>query len=247
MNQIERLKADLARRFPEVAAEIDAPTDPRGPWFLDVRRPGNVPPVVVEWRPDRGFGVSAPDEGEADYGMGPDEVYTNAKATFERVVALILSGGPTEPPRAVRLAELRKLRGLSQEELAERAGMGQANLARIESREDVLVSTLVRILSAMGASLSIHARFPEGAGADVEIVFPPIGDVPGKILAVPAKGSPASGRANAGPRRSVPAVDPAEVAATAPPKTSRRDLKATKAGSAKRGAVRAGSDKPSES
>jgi transcriptional regulator with XRE-family HTH domain len=167
MNQIERLREDLAGRFPDLAVELDEPADERGPWFLDVRRPGDVAPVVVEWRPDRGFGVSTP--GADDFGSGPDEVYPNAKAALDRVVRLVLSGGRTEPPQAVRLAELRQLQGLSQGELAERARVGQANVSRIEARDDVLVSTLARIVHSLGASLVLLARFPDGTERELEI------------------------------------------------------------------------------
>lgn len=97
MNQIEKLRDDLMKRFPDIPIEIDAPADDRGPWFLNMERAGGVPAVVVEWRPDRGFGVSTP--GADDFGMGPDEVYSNTKAVFDRIVRLMLSGGPiTRPP-----------------------------------------------------------------------------------------------------------------------------------------------------
>jgi transcriptional regulator with XRE-family HTH domain len=167
MNQIERLRDELTRRFPGLVVEFDAPADASGPWFLDVRRDAGASPVVIEWRPDRGFGVSTP--GADDYGTGPDEVYTNAKATFDRVVRLILSSGRSEPPQAVRLAELRQLRGLSQGELAERAGVGQANVSRIEGRADLKVSTLAAVVDALGASLVLLARFPDGMVRELEI------------------------------------------------------------------------------
>jgi transcriptional regulator with XRE-family HTH domain len=167
MNQIERLRDELAGRFPGLALDLDAPADERGPWFLDVRRDDAASPVVVEWRPDRGFGVSTP--AADDYGSGPDEVYANAKAALDRVVRLVLSGGPTDPPQAVRLAELRQLRGLSQGELAERAGVGQANVSRIEGRADFKVSTLARVVAALGGSLVLLARFPDGTERELEI------------------------------------------------------------------------------
>jgi DNA-binding Xre family transcriptional regulator len=167
MNQIERLRDDVLRRFSGLAVEIDEPADHRGSWFLDVRREGGVPPIVVEWRPDRGFGISTP--GTDDYGTGPDEVLPNEKAAFDRVVRLILSGGRTGPPRAVRLAELRQGLGMSQEELAARAGVGQANISRIEGRDDLKISTLARIVEALGASLSIRARFPDGVEREIEV------------------------------------------------------------------------------
>jgi DNA-binding XRE family transcriptional regulator len=167
MSQVERLQHDLLNRFPGLATEIDEPADHRGSWFLDISREGGAPPIVVEWRSDRGFGISTP--GTDDYGTGPDEVLPNERAAFDRVVRLILSGGRTEPPRAVRLAELRQSLGMSQEELAERAGVGQANISRIEGRDDLKISTLARIVEAMGASLSIRARFPDGVEREIEV------------------------------------------------------------------------------
>lgn len=167
MNQIERLKEDLARRFPDLPTEIDEPVDERGSWFLDIARGGGLTPVVVEWRPDRGFGVSTPTED--DYGVKPDELYPNVNATLERVVALILSGGRSKPPAEVRLAELRQILGLSQTELAERAGLKQAHVSRIENRDDILVSTLAGVVNAMGAELVLLARFPGAEAREVAI------------------------------------------------------------------------------
>ncbi len=167
MNQVERLRDDLVKRFPDLTIAIDEPADVQGSWFLDVRRDDGARPVVVEWRPDRGFGVSTP--AADDYGSGPDELYPNAKAAFDRIVRLVLSSGRTEPPRAVRLAELRQYLGISQEELAERAGVGQANISRIEGRGDLKISTLARVVEAMGASLSIRARFPDGVERELEV------------------------------------------------------------------------------
>jgi hypothetical protein len=105
MNPIERLREDLAARFPGIAAEIDAPADEAGLWHLDVRPGGGSPWVVVEWKPDRGFGVSTP--GADDYGTKPDELYPDGKAANGRVVQLILSGGRTDPSADVKLAESR--------------------------------------------------------------------------------------------------------------------------------------------
>ena len=87
MNQVERLRDDLLNRFPGLSAEIDEPADHQGSWFLDVGREGGAPSIVVEWRPDRGFGVSTPCED--DYGTGPDEVYPNMETAFDRVVRLV--------------------------------------------------------------------------------------------------------------------------------------------------------------
>ncbi len=104
MNPVERLRDDLAQRFPNLIVAIDEPADVQGSWFLDVRRDGGALALVVEWRPDRGFGVTTPEAG--DYGSRPDELYPNPKAAFECVVRLVLSGGRTEPASGLRLAEM---------------------------------------------------------------------------------------------------------------------------------------------
>ena len=162
MNAIEKLQGDLRKRFPEIETEIDEPGDPdRGTWHLDILRRGALP-LVVEWRCDRGFGVSSVAEDDSDFGAGPDEVYPNGRAAYERVVQLVLSGGRTSPPEAVRLAELRRQRRLTQDELAERVGVKQSNIARMEGRDDIMVSTLSRVIAAMGAKLSMRACFPDG-------------------------------------------------------------------------------------
>lgn len=50
------------------------------------------------------------------------------------------------------LAEIRKAAGLTQEDLAKRLGKRQAAISRVESRGDVLLSTLGDYLAATGAT-----------------------------------------------------------------------------------------------
>ena len=166
MIPIEKIRDGPVERFPGLRIEIDPPALESGSWDLDVYREGGLDPVNVEWRPDRGFGVTTP--GPYDYGTGVDEIYGSAKATFDRVVQLVETGGQTVPLESVRLAELRQSRGLSRAELAERAGVKQANISRIEGRENLKVSTLARVVAAMGATLSIRARFPDGTERELE-------------------------------------------------------------------------------
>jgi DNA-binding XRE family transcriptional regulator len=64
------------------------------------------------------------------------------------------------------LDELRAARELTQESLAEILGVKQAAISKIERRTDMYLSTLQNIIKAMGGSLSIRARFPDG---EVEI------------------------------------------------------------------------------
>ena len=166
MNQIERLQAALTKEFPALATSIDPPVGDHGSYFLDIPRPG-LQPIVVEWRPDRGFGVSTPTSD--DYGDGADEIHSGVTDTCSRVAALIRSGGMAGYANPVRLADLRQLRGLSQTELAERAGVKQANISRIEGRNDVLMSTLAKLADAMGGSLSIHVKFEDGKDCELAV------------------------------------------------------------------------------
>jgi len=60
------------------------------------------------------------------------------------------------------LQELRHARELSQASLAEALETDQGNISRLEQRTDMYISTLRRYVEAMGGSLDIVARFPEG-------------------------------------------------------------------------------------
>ena len=60
------------------------------------------------------------------------------------------------------LCELRQAIDLTQKELAERLHVNQAAISKFESQSDIYISTLRKILSAMGGDLKIVAHFDEG-------------------------------------------------------------------------------------
>jgi transcriptional regulator with XRE-family HTH domain len=60
------------------------------------------------------------------------------------------------------LPELRRLSGMTQAELAHALGIKQPTLSRIESQDDMQVSTLARIVEALGGSLDIIVHLPVG-------------------------------------------------------------------------------------
>jgi DNA-binding XRE family transcriptional regulator len=62
----------------------------------------------------------------------------------------------------LNLQALRQQLGVTQAELAETSGFAQGEISRIEQREDHMVSTLRRLVRALGGELEIHARFPDG-------------------------------------------------------------------------------------
>jgi transcriptional regulator with XRE-family HTH domain len=60
------------------------------------------------------------------------------------------------------LGEIRKLAGKSQREVAEALGIKQPSLSKLEKQSDMQVSTLRRIVSALGGELEVFAKFPAG-------------------------------------------------------------------------------------
>lgn len=64
--------------------------------------------------------------------------------------------------REMPLVELRQARDFTQAELAEALGTTQASVSKLERRSDMYLSTLRRLVQAMGGELEITARFPDG-------------------------------------------------------------------------------------
>ncbi|MEX1046171.1 MAG: helix-turn-helix transcriptional regulator [Actinomycetota bacterium] len=62
---------------------------------------------------------------------------------------------------AIALGELRESKAVTQRELAEKIGVTQANVSRIEHEDDVHISTLQSYIEALGGKLQIRAVFPD--------------------------------------------------------------------------------------
>jgi DNA-binding XRE family transcriptional regulator len=60
------------------------------------------------------------------------------------------------------LTEVRQLVGLTQEELAKKLGIKQPTLSKLETQEDMYVSTLRRLVEALGGKLEIVVHLPAG-------------------------------------------------------------------------------------
>ena len=78
----------------------------------------------------------------------------SAKARAQEIIAEML------------LSQIRQAAGMTQEELAASLGIKQPTLSRIESQDDIQVSTLQRLVRALGGELEIIAHLP---GRDVRI------------------------------------------------------------------------------
>jgi transcriptional regulator with XRE-family HTH domain len=60
------------------------------------------------------------------------------------------------------VSELRLAAGKSQRELAKVLGIKQPSLSKLENQSDIQVSTLQKIVEALGGELDLVARFPKG-------------------------------------------------------------------------------------
>ncbi len=64
------------------------------------------------------------------------------------------------------LAEIRKEAGFTQEDIAKTIGIKQPSLSKLESQDDIQVSTLQRLIQALGGQLELIAHMP---GGDIRI------------------------------------------------------------------------------
>ena len=65
------------------------------------------------------------------------------------------------------LAELRRSRNITQNEIANTLEMRQPSVAQLEKREDTYISTLRNYIHALGGELEITARFPDGSKVNI--------------------------------------------------------------------------------
>jgi transcriptional regulator with XRE-family HTH domain len=80
----------------------------------------------------------------------PPESLSRAKTRAKEIMAEML------------LAEVRKAVGLTQEELAASLGIKQPTLSRLESQNDMQISTLRNLIEALGGQLEIVVHMPGG-------------------------------------------------------------------------------------
>lgn len=65
------------------------------------------------------------------------------------------------------LSEIRKTRGITQNDVAELLNIKQSSVAQLEKREDTYISTLRNYLHALGGELELTARFPDGTKINI--------------------------------------------------------------------------------
>ena len=157
MNDFELLKQSISQRFPQALIEIEQPLRENGIWSLDIDLLGNR--LTVEWSEATGFGIST--TSNENFAEGPDEVAGSVELVQTRVEFLLANRERTSPPIGRLLSRLRERIGLTQGQLAIRLGVSQATISGIERRRDVQLSTLERVIKALGGSLEISGTFPD--------------------------------------------------------------------------------------
>ena len=60
------------------------------------------------------------------------------------------------------LSEIRQLAGKSQQQVAKALGIKQPSLSKLENQSDMQISTLRKIVEALGGELEVFAKFPKG-------------------------------------------------------------------------------------
>lgn len=66
------------------------------------------------------------------------------------------------------LRDLRKALNMTQVELGEKLHMKQESISRLERNTDILLSTLVRFIQAMGGDLKLTAEFPDRPPVNIQ-------------------------------------------------------------------------------
>jgi transcriptional regulator with XRE-family HTH domain len=68
--------------------------------------------------------------------------------------------GVNKELRKMLLTEFRRVAGMTQVKLAKSMGVTQPTLSRLESQDDMQLSTLRRIVEALGGELEVIAKLP---------------------------------------------------------------------------------------
>jgi transcriptional regulator with XRE-family HTH domain len=90
-------------------------------------------------------------------------------ALYQRIVDAELRLGE------LRLAELRRGRGVSQATVADALDVSQPNISRIEQSDDLRLSTLNRYVAALGGRLEVQAIFDDASFSLLPDPTPPAG------------------------------------------------------------------------
>ena len=152
MNPIEAIRAKLQKALPNAKLRLTAPASKRGVWTLDATNEDHN--ITITWQVDGHYKLSKL-ETEPVYGEGADEELSVPAEVVARSLRLLTSNEQSAPPLPAMLARLRERNGWTQSQLASAVGVTQATISGIERRHDIQISTLQKIVAALGGSLQI--------------------------------------------------------------------------------------------
>lgn len=155
MNSINALERYVRAQYPAARVELAPPVHRDGIWSLEVDL--SEKHFTVEWSASVGFGFSS--GSDENFGEGVDETLPTLDDAKRRVDQLLTSDEQTTPPLPVLLSRLRERFGVTQQGLASRLGVRQSTVSGIERRQDIQLSTLHRVIEALGGKLEIIAAF----------------------------------------------------------------------------------------
>lgn len=152
MSTPEDVKNAICGLIPGVSVLLDKAEVSTGSSWLDVGFKGQQ--LIIECKPSMGFGIySSSDES---FGARPDEVYRSIESLLKRV-AMIL----TEHKSVIKLKEVRELLGKTQEDLSILSGQKQPSISKLERRDDLQLSSIEKIINALGGTIEIKVHFNE--------------------------------------------------------------------------------------
>jgi DNA-binding XRE family transcriptional regulator len=160
-SKVQRFRKLVFANVPGLKTVLDAPRDPAGYWFIDLRNGKTT--LTIEYRPDEGFGIHR--DGSA-FGEHPQEFYRRPELAARRAIQLLRPA--RKKVQRLTLKDLRELYDCSQVDLAKKVGVKQSAISRFEKRSEVKVGTLAAAVKALGGKLEIRAHFPD---ADVPLLI----------------------------------------------------------------------------
>jgi hypothetical protein len=150
------LASSVHEALPEAAVSFDRPEKPQGEWWIDIKCNGFA--TSLSWSPALGFGIFT---DEPVYGERPDELYRRPDLVARRLGLLCDQWRTSRSVAPLWLAEVRKLTGTPQTTLAATLERKQPALSKLETREDVKLSTLAAYVEAMGGRLEMRVHFKD--------------------------------------------------------------------------------------
>lgn len=140
-------------RIPDLRTEVDPGLQPSAPSWVDLMK--GEKKATIEYRPKLGFGLYP--LATAGYGTGPREVYRALAPLLTRIEKYFAASKSD----LLSLRDVRELCSVTQEQLATITGKNQSAISKLESREDLLMTTLVEFVEALGGTVDITVHCDE--------------------------------------------------------------------------------------